>query len=121
MKQEEYVSDFLAEVIRFLDFHSRYQSLAKCLAEKITAHATPVGSGTVARTKQIPIEKRAEAAVIAWMRHQTTRYETMSIARIKGRRREIRRQLALQSIELLRNYRQGCEADQNCPLLKAMV
>lgn len=54
-------------------------------------HAVPVGSGTVARTQLIPLEQRAEAAVIAWMRHQTTAYDRMSIARIKGERREVRR------------------------------
>lgn len=32
----------------------------------------PVGSGTLARTRPLPIERRAEAVVIAWMRHQTT-------------------------------------------------
>jgi len=40
-------------------------------------HATPVGSGTVARTKRIPVEQRAEAAVIARMRHQTTGHDSM--------------------------------------------
>eukprot|EP01035_Chromulina_nebulosa_P056444 gene56444-77358_t len=58
------------------------------------AHATPVGSGTVARTKRIPIEQRAEAATIAWMRHQTTGYDSMTIPREKGLRREVRRMLA---------------------------
>lgn len=53
----------------------------------MTAHATPVGSGTVARTSRIPIERRAEAAVIAWLRHQTTAYDDMKIPRVKGRRR----------------------------------
>ena len=38
-----------------------------------------------------PCQERAEAAVIAWMRHQTTAYETMKIARIKGGRRQVRR------------------------------
>jgi hypothetical protein len=51
----------------------------------VTDHATPVGSGTVARTKRIPVEQRAEAAVIAWMRHQTTGYDGMVIPRIKGK------------------------------------
>src|SRR6185369_10657962 len=53
-----------------------------------------VGSGTVARTERIPIEERARAAVIAWMRHQTTSYDDMKIERVKGRRREVRRELA---------------------------
>ncbi|MEZ6128720.1 MAG: DUF2293 domain-containing protein [Planctomycetaceae bacterium] len=49
------------------------------MATAITAHATPVGSGTVARTQRIPVEQRAESAVIAWMRHQTTAYDHMKI------------------------------------------
>ena len=32
----------------------------------------------------IPIEQRAEAAVIAWLRHQTTAYDHMTIERVKG-------------------------------------
>ena len=67
----------------------------------VADHATPVGSGTVARTKRIPVERRAEAAVIAWMRHQTTAYDSMPIPRVKGKRREVRRLLAQRSKELL--------------------
>ena len=37
-----------------------------------------MGSGTVARTKRCPLSE-AEAAVIAWMRHQTTAYDSMVI------------------------------------------
>ena len=69
------------------------------------AHATPVGSGTVARTERIPVEQRAEAAVIAWLRHQTTAYDPMSIPRVKGKRREVRRMLAARSKALLDAYR----------------
>ena len=82
--------------------------------------AVPVGSGTVARTKRIPIERRAEAAVIAWMRHQTTGYDSMIIPRIKGKRREVRRMLAERSKELLRQCRKGEAAQANCPLKKAL-
>ena len=92
--QAEYVDDFRAAVIRFLGFHSNYADLGNRLASAVTEHATPVGSGTVARTKRIPVEQRAEAAVIAWMRHQTTGYDGMAIPRVKGRRREVRRMLA---------------------------
>src|ERR687892_195805 len=56
-------------------------------ARAVTEHATPVGSGMVARTKLIPVEKRAEAAVIAWMRHQTTGYDSLVIPRVRGKRR----------------------------------
>ena len=120
-KQEAYVGDFCAEVVSFLDFHLRYENEAKLLGEKITAHATPVGSGTVARTERISITRRAEAAVVAWMRHQTTAYDSMSIARIKGRRRDVRRLLAAKSIEILVDYRQGREVAENCPLKKALL
>ena len=120
-KQKAYVGEFCAEVVSFLNFHPRYKDEAKILGIKITAHATPVGSGTVARTERIPIAKRAEAAVIAWMRHQTTAYDSMRIARVKGRRREIRRQLAAKSVQILHCYRQGQEIAENCPLRKALA
>ncbi len=120
-KQKAYVEAFFAEVVNFLDFHPRYQNEAKLLGEKITAHATPVGSGTVARTERIPIARRAEAAVIAWMRHQTTAYDSMHIARVKGKRRDVRRQLAAKSVEVLQAYRQGQEVAEDCPLKKALI
>jgi hypothetical protein len=91
------------------------------MARAITNHATPVGSGTVARTKRIPIEQRAEAAVIAWMRHQTTGYEGMVIPRVKGKRREVRRMLARRSHELLARYRRGEPVGEGCPLKKALA
>lgn len=120
-KQAEYVEDFQAAVLTFLDFHSRYTDIAERLAEAITRHATPVGSGTVARTQRIPIERRAESAVIAWLRHQTTAYDDMKIERIKGRRREVRRMLAEQSRHLLKIYRRGEAIDPaQCPLQRAI-
>jgi len=70
----------------------------------------------VARTQRIPIERRAESAVIAWLRHQTTAYDSMKIPRIKGKRREVRRMLAEQSRRLLEKYRAGHAADPTCPL-----
>jgi hypothetical protein len=92
--QEAYVEDFAAAVREFLAFAPLYQDRARQVADAVTAHATPVGSGTVARTKRIPVARRAEAAVIAWMRHQTTAYDHMPIARVRGKRREVRRGLA---------------------------
>lgn len=119
--QLEYVEDFHGAVLAFLGFHERHASLAHALATAVTNHATPVGSGTVARTKRIPIERRAEAAVIAWMRHQTTSYDSMKIARVKGRRREVRRMLAQRSKELLGAYRRGEASPGACPLAKALM
>jgi hypothetical protein len=87
----------------------------------VTTHATPVGSGTVARTERIPIERRAEAAVIAWMRHQTTAYDSMPIPRVKGKRREVRRMLAARSMELLARYRRGDPAAVSCPLAVSLA
>ena len=116
-----YTEDFTAALRDYLNFHPRYSLLADRLAKLISAHATPVGSGTVARTKRIPIEQRAEAATIAWMRHQTTAYDHMHIARDKGARREVRRMLATESKRLLQSYRQGTRIDvENCPLQKAI-
>ncbi len=118
--QAEYVEDFFGAVVEFLAFHPNYTELAQRLARAVSDHATPVGSGTVARTKRIPVQQRAEAAVIAWMRHQTTAYDSMQIARIKGKRREVRRMLAQRSKELLSYYRRGDSISEACPLKKAM-
>ena len=117
--QAEYVEGFLGAVVTFLAFHPNHAELANRLARAVSNHATPVGSGTVARTKRIPVEQRAEAAVIAWMRHQTTAYDSMQIARIKGERREVRRLLAQRSKELLSCYRRGDSVAEACPLKKA--
>lgn len=122
--QREYVEDFRGAVLKFLGFHQRHTNLAAALATAVTNHATPVGSGTVARTQRIPIERRAEAAVIAWMRHQTTAYDTMAIPKVRGKRREVRRALAQRSQELLRRYRRGDGAVTagagDCPLARAL-
>jgi hypothetical protein len=119
--QAEYVEDFHGAVLAFLAFHGKYADLADRLARAVSDHSTPVGSGTVARTKRIPVEQRAEAAVIAWMRHQTTGYEGMVIPRVKGKRREVRRMLAQRSKELLSRYRRGEPAEERCPLRKALL
>ncbi len=106
----------------FLAFDPRHAELAERLAQAVTEHATPVGSGTVARTQRIPVEHRAEAAVIAWLRHQTTAYDRMAIPRIKGGRRQVRRHLAEQSKALLAVYRIGKEVDPaSCPLRQALA
>jgi hypothetical protein len=119
--QAEYVEDFFAAVLAFLAFHPNHADLAHRLARAVADHATPVGSGTVARTKRIPIEQRAEAAVIAWMRHQTTGYDGMVIPRVKGKRREVRRLLARRSQELLDRYRREGAVSEGCPLQKALA
>ena len=119
--QVRYVEDFHGAVLAFLAFHPGHADLADKLAHAVTEHATPVGSGTVARTKRIPVEQRAEAAVIAWMRHQTTGYDRMAIPRVKGKRREVRRMLARRSQELLLRYRRGEQIGEDCPLERALA
>lgn len=120
--EDVYAGDFEAAVIAFLNFHPEHAHLARTLAGLITAHATPVGSGTVARTRRIPLEERARAAVIAWLRHQTTGYDQMNIPREKGRRREVRRMLAQRSSQLLGKYRTGGPIDRRaCPLQAALA
>tara|TARA_R110002072_G_scaffold269079_5_gene428266 strand:+ start:5770 stop:6528 length:759 start_codon:yes stop_codon:yes gene_type:complete len=119
--QNSYVGEFADAVRKFLDFPLQYHDMAEQLTRLVTTHATPVGSGTVARTQRIPIAKRAESAVIAWLRHQTTAYDNMHIARVKGRRRETRRMLAERSRELLDEYRAGRADDlRACPLRQAL-
>ncbi|MDA1230966.1 MAG: DUF2293 domain-containing protein [Planctomycetota bacterium] len=120
--QTVYVHTFRDAVFEFLSFAPTHRQLAEKLADAVAEHATPVGSGTVARTQRIPVERRAEAAVIAWLRHQTTMYDEMTIARIKGERREVRRILAQQSRQMLRQYRDGIDVPPGkCELRKALA
>jgi len=120
-RQGQYVRSFTDAVFSFLDFALPYRDLALRLSALVAEHATPVGSGTVARTERIPIEQRAEAAVIAWLRHQTTAYDQMKISRQRGRRRETRRMLAEQSRALLEAYRRGGVVNpETCPLQTAL-
>lgn len=120
-EQTQYAEDFTGAVERFLGFASLHSALAQRLAGAIAAHAVPVGSGTVARTKRIPIERRAEAATIAWLRHATTEYDDMRIPRVKGMRREVRRLLAERSRKLLGRYRRGdAIAREACVLERAL-
>jgi hypothetical protein len=119
--EEEYGEEFLAAVVAFLDFAPPYSALASQVALAIMRHATPVGSGTVARTQRIPIEERAAAATFAWLRHQTTNYDSMRIPRVKGMRRDVRRELAQRSRALLQRYRAGVTVGPEvCPLTRAL-
>lgn len=119
--QDAYVHSFAQEVLQFLDFAPGHAELARRLADRVTTHATPVGSGTVARTQRIPVAERAEAAVIAWLRHQTTAYDHLQIPRVKGMRRQVRRELARVSHELLaRHRRDESHPAAGCPLCSAL-
>jgi hypothetical protein len=117
-----YAVSFEAEVYAFLRFAQPWQPLARTVARLVAAHATPVGSGTVARTERIPIDERAQAAVIAWMRHQTTGYDDMRIERVAGRRREVRRELAQLSRAVLDLHRSpAAHAAKACSLCSAVA
>jgi hypothetical protein len=120
-KQSEYEEHFYESLLQWLNFHPCYRAEAEKMARLICDHAVPVGSGTVARTERIPIEERAAAAVIAWMRHQTTLYDQMHIPLVKGRRREVRRELAEKSKKILSAYRKGIQVNKAvCPLAKVL-
>jgi hypothetical protein len=71
-EQQNYVEAFRQAVFDFLPFDARHADLAARLARAVTEHATPVGSGTLARTRCMPVERRAEAAVISWLRQRMT-------------------------------------------------
>jgi hypothetical protein len=119
--QADYVAAFRAEVLAFLRFAPEHAALAGRLADAVAAHATPVGSGTVARTKRIAIEDRAEAAVLAWLRHQATGYDQMKVARVRGERRRVRQRLAAASRGLLEAHRGGrAHDDAGCALCRAL-
>lgn len=118
--QAAYVVEFEQEVRAFLRFAPRWRELGERVAALVAAHATPVGSGTVARTQRISVDERAEAAVIAWMRHQTTAYDSMRIERVAGRRREVRRELAQLSRAVLDLHRRDApHAAPSCSLCTA--
>ena len=120
-KHAEYVDDFYQATIDFLAFHPAHRQTAEHLAQQVTSLATPIGSGTVARTTRIPLPKRVEAAVIAWLRHQTTGYDHMHIIRKKGSRREVRRMLAQKSQAMLAQYRTGETIASTCPLQQVLA
>jgi hypothetical protein len=120
--QAEYVQTFEREVLDFLRFAPAFADVGRQLARAVTELATPVGSGTVARTQRIEVDRRAEAAVIAWLRHQTTAYDQMEIPRVKGMRREVRRALAETSRALLDLHRRDePHSSAACPLCRALA
>jgi hypothetical protein len=56
------------------------------------------------------------------MRHQTTRYDNMAIERVKGRRREVRRELAQISRAVLDLHRRDqSHSWQQCTLCTAIT
>lgn len=118
--EAEYEKSFKTAVVKYLDFAPVYNDLADKIADAVTKHAIPVGSGTVARSKKLTLESRAEHAVTAWLRHQATDYDHVKVPRIKGARRELRREMAKKNQRLLVRYRTGSPVEADCPLKKAI-
>jgi hypothetical protein len=117
-----YVGDFKEAILGALNFHPRYVKVAERMSILISDHATPVGSGTVARTKRIPIEERATAALFAWMRHKTSSYDNIAVPHVKGARRELRKKIAARSRQILVPYRSGKDVNtETCPLYRALT
>jgi hypothetical protein len=95
--------------------------LVEQLSKRVKEHAVPVGSGTVARCPSVTLNDKAALAVMAWMRHQTSTYDSTPVQRVKGARRELRRQIARKSEQILAKYRRGDDVDfKVCPLYKAL-
>lgn len=120
-KETVFGEDFQQAIIQFLNFDQKYHFLVEQLSTLVKEHAVPVGSGTVARSSSVTLEDKAALAVMAWMRHQTSAYDSTSVARVKGARRELRRQIARQSERILAKYRIGDNVDfEVCPLYRAL-
>jgi len=120
-KEEVFGEDFQQAIITFLNFDKKYQTLVEKLSLLVKEHAVPVGSGTVARSSSVTLEDKAALAVMAWMRHKTSSYDSTSVPRIKGARRELRRKIARQSERILAKYRSGDDTIlRDCPLYKAL-
>ena len=119
--QAAYVLEFRRAVEQFLDFHPQFLDLASQLAQAVTDHATPVGSAAVARTERIPVERRAEAAVICRLRHHTPAYDSLKIPGGKRERGAVRQHLPHSSRHLVDQYRRRAAPGENCPLRAALA
>ena len=105
--QADDVEDLLGAVGTFLGVYPSQTDHEERLARAVTEQVMLVESDTVARTERIPIEQRAKAAVIIWMRPQRTGYDGMAIPRVMGKGREVRRMLALCARKSLQRYQSG--------------
>ena len=120
-KEMVFGEDFQQQIIKFLNFDQKYHLLVEQLSKLVKEHAVPVGSGTVARSSSVTLEDKAALAVMAWMRHKTSAYDSTPVPRVKGARRELRRKIARQSERILAKYRSGEDVDLGgCPLYKAL-
>lgn len=75
-KQEStYQVDFAEAIRRFLAFAPEHADLAEGIATEAANRAGVVGSGRVGRTKMLSLDKRAELAARALIRHSYTSYD----------------------------------------------
>jgi hypothetical protein len=120
-KETVFGEDFQQAIIQYLNFDQKHHLLVEQLSKRVKEHAVPVGSGTVARSSSVTLDDKAALAVMAWMRHQTSAYDSTSVPRVKGARRELRRQIAQRSERILAKYRSADDVDfKVCPLYKAL-
>ncbi|MEP1447437.1 MAG: DUF2293 domain-containing protein [Paraglaciecola sp.] len=120
-KETRFAKDFQQAIIQFLNFAPKHHLLVEKLSKLVKEHAVPVGSGTVARSSAVTLEDKAALAVMAWMRHKTSAYDSTPVPRVKGARRELRREIARQSERILAKYRSGADVDITvCPLYRAL-
>ncbi len=75
-RQEAGYRDRLAvAIVSYLDFAPAHAELADGIAQRAAARAGEVGSGRVGRTQLLSLERRAELAARADIRHNHTNYE----------------------------------------------
>ena len=73
--EERYRSELEAAIVAYLGFSDEHSKLAAEIAGEASRRAAVVGSGRVGRTKTISLERRAELAARAYIRHELTNYE----------------------------------------------
>lgn len=73
--EDRYRLDLQAAIIAFLGFADAHRSLADKIAAEASERAAAVGSGRVGRTRTIDLDRRAELAARAYIRHHLTSHE----------------------------------------------
>lgn len=115
-----YQEDFKKQIIIQLSFADIYHDIAVVLADKITQFATPIGSGTVARSSTLSLDLKAQKAINGWVRHRLTPYESLKIARVKGARANARKLMYEKGLKVFLPYQKGEEIPSNCPLKREL-
>lgn len=74
-KEEKYKQTLKEAIVRYLNFAPEYKNLAEKIAAGASSTAAEKGSGRVGRTSLLSLEKKAELAANAYIRHRHTTYE----------------------------------------------